>query len=153
MLNSYSYIHSKISLILHNVKNSLDSNQHFQALKELYTSISTLAQKLVLTLLNNEFILKILNSIPFGRKIRKHFRSKTPKKYFFCLNEWFEGFIANIQSFIFFNCSHFFTYTPKLQEHNYGTQVLNYWPKIFAKKINKCLRSGPSVLMYNYKNV
>ena len=29
------------------------------SLKELYTSISTLAQKLVLTLLNNEFILKI----------------------------------------------------------------------------------------------
>ena len=30
-------------------------------LKELYTSISTLAQKIVLTLLNNEFISKILN--------------------------------------------------------------------------------------------
>ena len=34
-------------------------------LKELYTSMSTLAQKLVLTLLNNELILKILNSTPF----------------------------------------------------------------------------------------
>ena len=45
-------------------------------LKELYTSISTLAQKLVLTLLNNEFILKILISTPFGRKIRKRFRLK-----------------------------------------------------------------------------
>ena len=31
----------------------------FAYLKELYTLISTLAQKLVLTLLNNEFILKI----------------------------------------------------------------------------------------------
>ena len=34
-------------------------------LKELYTSISTLAQKLVLTLLNNEFILKIPNVVDF----------------------------------------------------------------------------------------
>ena len=49
-------------------------------LKELYTSISTLAQTLVLTLLNNEFILKILNSTPFGRKIRKRFRPKEHKK-------------------------------------------------------------------------
>ena len=57
-------------------------------LKELYTSISTLALKLVLILLNNEFILKILNSIPFGRKISKHYR---PKKLdeIFRLIEWF----------------------------------------------------------------
>ena len=51
-------------------------------LKELYTSISTLAQKLVFTFLNNKFILKILNSTPFGRKIRKHFRPKNPKSQF-----------------------------------------------------------------------
>ena len=48
-------------------------------LKELYTSISTLAQKLVLTLLNNEFILKIQISTPFGRKIRERFRLKKHK--------------------------------------------------------------------------
>lgn len=54
----------------------------FKMLMELYTSISTLAQKLVLTLLNNEFILKILNSTPFGRKIRKHFRPKNHKSRF-----------------------------------------------------------------------
>ena len=42
--------------------------------KELCTS--TLAQKLVLTLLNNVFELKILNSTPFERKIRKRFRPK-----------------------------------------------------------------------------
>ena len=30
-------------------------------LKELYTSISTLAEKLVLTILTNEFVLQILN--------------------------------------------------------------------------------------------
>ena len=48
-------------------------------LKELYTSISTLAQTLVLTILNNEFILKILNSTPFGQKIRKHFRPKNAR--------------------------------------------------------------------------
>ena len=34
------------------------------------------------TLLNNEFILKILNSTPFGRKIRKHFRPKNHKSQF-----------------------------------------------------------------------
>ena len=49
------------------------------SLKELYTSISTLAQKLVLTLLNNEFVLKILISTPFGRKIRERFRLKNHK--------------------------------------------------------------------------
>ena len=38
-----------------------------------------LAQKLVLTLLNNEFILKILISTPFGRKIRERFRLKNHK--------------------------------------------------------------------------
>ena len=48
-------------------------------LKELYTSISTLAQKLVLTLLNNEFTLEILISTPFGRKIRERFRLKKHK--------------------------------------------------------------------------
>ena len=47
----------------------------FYILKELYTSISTLAQKLVLTLLNNECEIKILNLTPFGRKIRKHTHS------------------------------------------------------------------------------
>ena len=52
-------------------------------LKELYTSISTLAQKVGLTFLNNKFILKILNSTPFGRKIRKHFRTKNHKDRFF----------------------------------------------------------------------
>ena len=52
-------------------------------LKELYTSISTLAQTLVLTLLNNEFTLKILNSTPFGQKIRKHFRPKNHNSQIF----------------------------------------------------------------------
>ena len=56
-------------------------------LKELYTSMSTLAQKLVLTLLNHEFISKILNSTPFGRKICKHFRPKNHKKSIFRLIE------------------------------------------------------------------
>ena len=51
----------------------------FRTLKELYTSISTLAQKLVLTLLNNEFILKNQISTPFGRKIRERFRLKNHK--------------------------------------------------------------------------
>ena len=48
-------------------------------LKELYISILTLTQKLVLTLLNNEFILEILISTPFGRKIRERFRLKNHK--------------------------------------------------------------------------
>ena len=54
----------------------------FHSLKELYTSISTLAQKLVLTLLNNEFILEILISTLFRQKIREHFRLKNHKVKF-----------------------------------------------------------------------
>jgi hypothetical protein len=42
----------------------LFKGKNLYKLKELYTSISTLAQNLVLTFLNNKFILKILNSIP-----------------------------------------------------------------------------------------
>ena len=38
-----------------------------------------LGSKLVSTLLNNEFILKILISTPFGRKIRKRFWLKNHK--------------------------------------------------------------------------
>ena len=52
-------------------------------LKELYTSISTLAQKLALTLHNNEFILKILISTSFGRKIRERFQLKNLKSQIF----------------------------------------------------------------------
>lgn len=51
-------------------------------LKELYTLIPTFAQKLVLTILNNEFIFKNLNLTPFGRKIHKHFRPKIHKVNF-----------------------------------------------------------------------
>ena len=53
------------------------TNIKLQILKELYTLISTLAKKLVLSLLNNKFELKILNSTPFRQKIPQHFRSKT----------------------------------------------------------------------------
>ena len=60
-----------------------DLDYHMDNLKELYTSISTLAQKLVLTFLNNEFISKIRNSTPFGRKIRKQFRLKNHKSKIF----------------------------------------------------------------------
>ena len=63
----------------------------YTPLKELYTSISTLAQTLVLTLPNNEFILKIMNSTPFGRKIRKHFRPKNRKSRF---SAYMSGFRA-----------------------------------------------------------
>ena len=71
------YIHGTIAL--HYV---YIHTYQYVCLKELYTSISTLAQKLVFTLLNNEFISKILNSTPFGRKIRKHFRPKNHKSRF-----------------------------------------------------------------------
>ena len=52
-------------------------------LKELYTSISTLAQKLVLTLLNNEFILKILNFNPVRTKNPQIFSLKNHKSQLF----------------------------------------------------------------------
>ena len=60
-------------------------------LKELYTLISTLTQKLVLTFLNNEFISKIQNSTPFGWKIRKHFWLKKHKSQ---ISGWLSGFMA-----------------------------------------------------------
>ena len=47
-------------------------------LKELYTSISTLAQKLVLTLLNNEFILEKNNFDPVRTKNPQTFSAKKP---------------------------------------------------------------------------
>ena len=43
-----------------NTLNNIDKQTSGSTLKELYTSISTLAQKLVLTFFNNKFILKIL---------------------------------------------------------------------------------------------
>ena len=52
-------------------------------LKELYISVSTLAQKLVLALLNIELVFKVLNSTPFRRKIRKHFQPKNHKSQIF----------------------------------------------------------------------
>ena len=57
----------------------LSKSKEIIALKELYTSILSLAQKLVLILLNNEFKSKILISTPFGRKIRERFRLKNHK--------------------------------------------------------------------------
>ena len=45
----------------------------FKMLMELYTSISTLAQKLVLTPLNNKYVLKILESILLTLKICNNF--------------------------------------------------------------------------------
>ena len=55
----------------------------------------------VLTLLNNELIITILNSIPYRLKIRKHFRLKKHKSQF-CLIEWFKVFVVKIKSFIFY---------------------------------------------------
>ena len=48
------------------------------ALKELYTSISTLAQKFVLPPLNNELALKIRNLNPFILKNPQIFSAKKP---------------------------------------------------------------------------
>ena len=52
------------------------------SLKELYTSISTLAQILVLILLNNEVVLRIRNSNPFMFKNPKIFSVKDSKRVF-----------------------------------------------------------------------
>ena len=67
----------------------------FKGILWTYISISAMAQKLVLTLLNNEFVFKILNSTPFRLKIRKHFRPKNHKVKF-CLI-----IVEAIKSFIF----------------------------------------------------
>ena len=47
---------------------------------QIYTLKSTLAQRLVLTLLNNEFVLKILNYTTFRLKICEYFRPKKKEK-------------------------------------------------------------------------
>ena len=57
----------------------------------LYTSISGLGQKLVLTLQNNEFVLRILNSTPVRLKIRKTFSAKNHKSKF---SAYLSGFRA-----------------------------------------------------------
>ena len=57
--------------------------------KELTTGSSFF--RIDYTLLNNEFILKILNSTPFGRKIRKHFRPNNHKS---CFSAQVSGFRA-----------------------------------------------------------
>ena len=51
-----------------------------QMLKELYTSETTLAQKIVLTTLNNEFIIKNRNSVSFMLKNPRIFLQKTKQK-------------------------------------------------------------------------
>ena len=58
---------------------SFKSITNLLPLQELYTSISTLAQKLVLTLVNNELILEKSKFNPVRWKIRKHFRSEIHK--------------------------------------------------------------------------
>ena len=51
----------------------------YNSQKKFYTSISTLGQKLILTLLNNEFVSKILNLTPFRLKYANIFGQKTVK--------------------------------------------------------------------------
>ena len=51
-------------------------------LKELYTSETTLAQKIVLTPLNNEFKLKIWNTTSFMLKNPPEFLKKIHKNQF-----------------------------------------------------------------------
>ena len=70
----------------------------FKMLMELYTSISTLAQKLVLTPLNNKYVLKILESIFLTLKICKYFLIKKQKSYFWVP---LRGFDLTIRSSIF----------------------------------------------------
>ena len=55
-----------------------DLDYHMDNLKELYTSISTLAQKLVLTFLNNKFILKKSEFNPVRAKNPQTFSAKKP---------------------------------------------------------------------------
>ena len=74
------FISKRISMkMAYKLSLSFEKKEKIIKLKELYTSISTLAQKLALTLLKNELILKNRNSTPLGRKIRKHFRPKIHK--------------------------------------------------------------------------
>ena len=51
----------------------------FEGLKELYTSETTFALKIVLTPLNNKFIIKIWNSTSFMLKNPQIFLQKEPE--------------------------------------------------------------------------
>ena len=78
------YLGKKNEICLENISPAFCfQDSHFQqhrssdyCLKELYTSISTLAQKLVLTLLNNEFIFS--NFDPVRSKNPRTFLAKKP---------------------------------------------------------------------------
>ena len=76
ILNSFRFCFALSCLVRVILK--VRKNNITNAAKDTYIhTLSTLAQKLVLTLLNNEFILKILISSSFGRKIRERFRLKS----------------------------------------------------------------------------
>ena len=57
----------------------------------LHTLISTLAEKLMLIILNNKFLKKNLSSIPFRLKIRKHFQPKNLQSPF---SAYLKGFMT-----------------------------------------------------------
>ena len=75
VLSQYSYLaNQRVANLAGNI--FLFHSRRRAEIKELYTSISTLAEKFVLILHNNEFVLEILNSTPSRLKIRKHFPPK-----------------------------------------------------------------------------
>ena len=67
----------------------------FQSLKELYTSETTLTQKIVLTPLNNEFRLKNLYSTSFMLKNPPEFLKKIRKNQFLASWRGLAVFIYN----------------------------------------------------------
>ena len=103
-------------------------------LKKLALQISTLVQKLVLTLLNNEFILKIQKWTPFVRNIRNIFGQKT--KVRFSLYCWFLGLCCNNKKFhifIFLDICTWHTKTPGSQ----STCTYSLFSKYFSPKIKQ----------------
>ena len=82
-------------------------------LKELYTSISTLAQKLVLALLNNKFIIILLNWNPFRQKIRKHFDQKTVRDNFSANWVVLGLYCSYTKFYIFPLCTFLYCYTKR----------------------------------------
>ena len=88
----------------------LPTSVHVPGLKELYTSETTLAQKIVLTLLNNEFVLKIRYSTPimqksaniFGQNLKSELKSgpSVMMDNYKCVSK------LKINNFVFMNENH-----------------------------------------------
>ena len=84
---------------------------------------------LVLALLNNEFVLKILNSTPFGQKIHKGFWPKNHKSQF---SAYLSGFRALLFLYkvSYFQILHIFVLIHQKSNKLIRRDKTNFWAKV-----------------------